>query len=213
MTSGVVYVVDDDRAIRDSLSLLLDLRGLAVHAFASAEAFLATVGGAEPAGCVMIDLRMDGTSGLELHKVMKERGWRIPCIVMSAYGDVATTRAALKSGAIDFLEKPLNDPDYLLEVVHHALAVDQAQRQAKARVDSLRERYARLTPRERDVMRRLSEGMSNREIAADLSISHRTIEIYKAGVFEKMGIRTTAELVRLEIELNDGIEPRRAHRA
>ena len=204
MTNGTVFVVDDDPAIRDSLSLLLGLRGLRARMFASAEEFLE---GYDPAqsGCALIDLRMGGIGGLELQQTLRERGWSLPCVVMSAYGDVATTRAALKAGAVDFLEKPLNDPDHLLAVVRHALEEDAARRRAMAHHRGLRERFGRLTPRERDVMLRLSEGMSNREIAADLKISPRTVEIYKAGVFEKMQIRTTAELVKLSIELGGGV--------
>jgi FixJ family two-component response regulator len=205
VTSGTVFVVDDDPAIRDSLSLLLGLRGVRSRMFKSAEEFLHEYDPSLP-GCALIDLRMDGIGGLELQQAIRDRGWLLPCVVMSAYGDVATTRAALKAGAVDFLEKPLNDPDYLLEVIRHALDEDDTRRRVAAHQRGLRERFGRLTPRERDVMMRLAEGMSNREIAADLRISPRTVEIYKAGVFEKMQIRTTAELVKLSIELGGGMQ-------
>jgi two-component system, LuxR family, response regulator FixJ len=209
VTTGTVFVVDDDPAVRDSLALLLGLQGLATRLFDSGEAFLETCDPSQ-GGCALIDLRMDGMSGLDLQAVMNARGWLLPCIVMSAYGDVATTRAALKAGAVDFLEKPLTDPAVLLDVVQHALEIDVARRQAAARVRGVHERFERLTPRERDVMRRLADGMSNRQVAEDLGISPRTVEIYKSRGFEKMQVRTTAELVRLSIELGSNVEAQRA---
>jgi RNA polymerase sigma factor (sigma-70 family) len=200
MSDGTVFVIDDDPAIRDSLGLLLGLHGMRSRMFASAESFLAAYDPAE-GGCALIDIRMSGMDGLALHGQILGRGWTLPCIMMSAYGDVATTRAALKAGALDFLEKPLDDEVLLLDVVRNALSVDEARRQSNARLRDVHERFGRLTGREREVMQRLADGLSNRQIAESLQISPRTVEVYKARLYEKLQIRTNSDLVKLALEL------------
>lgn len=203
MNEGTVFVVDDDPAIRDSLALLLGLHGLRSRMYASAESFLGAYDPAE-SGCALIDLRMPGMDGLALQQQIRERGWTLPCVIMSAHGDVATTRNALKGGALDFLEKPLDDEAVLLDVVRNAMSIGEARRQSSAQAREVEERFGRLTGREREVMHLLAEGLSNRQIAESLQISPRTVEVYKARLYEKLQIRTTAELVKLVLKAAPG---------
>lgn len=198
MTEATVYVIDDDPAVRDSLGLLLGLRGLRTQMFASAESFLETYDAAGR-GCVLIDVRMPGMDGLALFEEIGRRGWKIPCIVMSAYGDVAMTRGALKAGAFDFLEKPFDDVDVLIDVIQNAIQLDAAQQREVAEAEVLDERLRRLTGREREVMDLLAQGMSNRQVGESLGISPRTVEVYKARLLEKLQIRTITDLVRISL--------------
>jgi FixJ family two-component response regulator len=192
-----VYLVDDDVAICDALSLLLSLKGIHSRTFGSAEAFL-EAHRPEWRGCLLTDLRMPGMSGLALHQALLARGVTLPVVVLTAHGDVATARAALKSGAFDFLEKPVDD-DLLVDVLAHAIAHDaQLARETRERSQVL-EKVARLTTREREVLQSLSEGLQNREIASALQISPRTVEVYKARMMEKLDCRTLADVVRIGI--------------
>ena len=195
---ATVFVVDDDPAVRDSLGLLLGLRGLRTQMFDSAESFLAAY---DPAasGCALIDVRMPGMDGLALFDTIVGRQWSLPCIVMSAYGDVAMTRNALKAGAVDFLEKPFDDIDVLVEVIHNAISIDETRRRESSAHRQITDRLARLTARERDVMRLLVEGHSNRQVASELGISPRTVEVYKARLLEKLQVRTITDLVRIAL--------------
>ena len=194
-----VFVVDDDAAVRDALSLLISLKGMRAAVFASATDFLAVY---DPAwrGCLLADLKMPHMNGLELQEELRKRGIALPVVLLSAHGDVATTRAALKNGALDFLEKPVDDA-VLVDVLSNAIRID-AQRRVQ---DEDRTRVAgqleRLTPRERAVLEMLAEGLSHRDIAARLSISPRTVEVYKARMMEKMQCRTLADVVRIGSEL------------
>jgi len=198
-SEATVFVVDDDAAIRDALSLLISLHGLRAQVFASADSFLETYRG-EWRGCLLVDLQMPGMSGLELQAELKARGIALPVVVLTAHGDVATARAALKNGAADFLEKPVEDA-VLLDVLRNAIRLD-AERHSAAQAQAVAaERLARLTPRERDVLRLLAQGNQLREIAARLEISPRTVEVYKARMMEKLGCRTLADVVRVGSEL------------
>lgn len=197
MSDATVFIVDDDASVRDSLALLLSLRGFRTQSFASAEAFLDTYRG-DREGCLLTDLRMPGLSGLELHAELQRRGVALPVVVLTAHGDVATTRMAMKAGAFDFLEKPVDDA-VLLDVLHHAIAEDGRRREAARREQSVRERLDRLTPREADVLRLLVEGLQHRDVAERLSISPRTVEVYKARMMEKLQCRSIAELVRVAV--------------
>jgi RNA polymerase sigma factor (sigma-70 family) len=198
MTDPTVFVVDDDASIRDALSLLISLKGLRAAVFGSAEDFLAVY---EPGwrGCLLTDLKMPGMNGLELQTSLRERGMTLPVVVLTAHGDVNTTRAALKNGAVDFLEKPVDD-DVLLDVLVNAIRIDEERHRADAHRAQTTARLERLTPRERDVLDLLAEGLQHREIAERLAISPRTVEVYKARMMEKLHCRTLAEVVRLGAE-------------
>jgi FixJ family two-component response regulator len=197
MTDATVHIVDDDLAVRDSTALLLSLKGLRTRAFASAEDFLQVW---QPAlrGCLLLDVRMPGLSGLELMQLLAARGSRLPVIVITAHGDVATARAALKGGALDFLEKPV-DEDLLLEVIGNALEFDAHHHAAQASGDARRARLERLTRREREVMELITAGRHNREVAEVLGISARTVEVYRARLMEKLEARNLADLIRLAL--------------
>jgi FixJ family two-component response regulator len=193
--SQCVFIVDDDASVRDSLAVLLDLKGYRTQAFASAEEFLKNYRPAV-AGCLLLDVRMSGMSGLELQAALHERQSKLPIIVMTAHGDVPTARAALVAGALDFLEKPV-DPKLLLAMVHTALEDDAAQRTIARQVDQEKRKLDVLTARERQIMELIAEGTHNRDIATSLGISPRTVEGHKARVMEKLQIRNVTELVHL----------------
>jgi two-component system, LuxR family, response regulator FixJ len=185
-----IFIVDDDAAARDSLALLLSLKGFRTLTFARAEDFLATFR-EEWCGCILVDVRMPGMDGLTLQRELKLRNIKLPVIVMTAHGDVATARHALRAGAIDYLEKPLDD---------HALggAIDEALAfRVAAKVTPEKDDLSRLTRREREVMDLLVEGLANREIANQLDISPRTVEVYKARLMEKLNVKGLAELIRM----------------
>jgi two-component system, LuxR family, response regulator FixJ len=198
MNSPTVFIVDDDAAVRDSLAMLLELKGYGVRTFAGAEQFLAEYRPEWP-GCLVLDLRMPGMSGLELQSELARRGVGLPVIIVTAHGDVATARGALKAGAIDFIEKPIDD-EALVAAIGDALDRD-ARSRSRAQADaSAAERLARLTGREREVLELVTAGRHNREIAVDLGISPRTVEVYKARLMEKLQVRRVPELVRMVLE-------------
>lgn len=205
MSDATVFLVDDDVAVRDSLSLLLSLQGLRTQVFASAESFLETYRD-DWRGCLITDLRMPGMSGLELLAALGARGMRLPVVVLTAHGDVNTTRAALKSGAFDFLEKPVDDA-VLIDVLENAVRADAERHAVDAARADTRARIERLTPRERDVLGLIAEGLQNRDIAVRLGISPRTVEVYKARMMEKLNCRTLAEAVRISLESGAPAEP------
>jgi len=195
--NGTVFLIDDDPAIRDSLSLLLSLKGVRTQPFANAESFIETYRPDWP-GCVLTDLRMPGMTGLELQAVLRERQVEVPVVVLTAHGDVATARAALKNGAFDFLEKPIDDV-MLVEVLRNALRADRERRAAVTSRSSADARIERLTDREREVLALIAAGHQNREIATQLGISPRTVEVHKARIMEKLECRTLAELIRMNL--------------
>ena len=195
MNDAIVFVIDDDASVRDSINLILSLKGLRTQLFSSAEDFLEAYR-PEWRGCVLTDLQMPRMSGLDLQQAMRERGIPLPVVVLTAHGDVPTTRVAMKSGAFDFLEKPIND-EVLLDVLKNAIREDTHRHATERAGDALRSRLARLTPREREVLDLLVEGLSQREIAARLTISPRTVEVYKARMMEKLQCRSLAELIRV----------------
>lgn len=194
-----VFVVDDDASVRDALSLLISLKGMRASVFSSAEDFLAVY---EPTwrGCLLTDLKMPLMSGLDLQIELKNRGIDLPVVMLSAHGDVATTRAALKNGAVDFLEKPVDDA-VLVDVLSNAIRVDAQRREQETQRSRMSTLLDRLTPRERDVLELLAEGLNHRDIAARLEISPRTVEVYKARMMEKLQCRTLADIVRVGMEL------------
>src|SRR5512134_2406945 len=194
---ATVYIVDDDAAVRDALSLLLGVRGFRTACFASAESFLASHRPGEM-GCLLLDVRMPGMSGIELQAHLAAQGDPLPVIVITAHGDIPMARAALKAGAEDFLEKPI-DEDSLLRALHSALDRDFSRRQRAMESARFAERLRGLTLRERQVMDLVADGRSNREIAEVLGISLRTVEVHRARMMDKLAVRGVPELVRVVI--------------
>ena len=192
---GTVFLIDDDPSVRDSLSLLLSLKGIRTQLFATAETFIEAYR-PEWHGCVLTDLRMPGMTGLELQAALRERRLEVPVVVLTAHGDVATARAALKNGAFDFLKKPIDD-DMLLDVLRNALRVDCERRAAVTARATTDRRIERLTKREREILELIAAGHQNREIAPQLGISARTVEVHKARIMEKLECRSLAELMRV----------------
>ena len=184
----LVHVVDDDAALRDSLRWLLESAGHRVSTYPSAEAFLAAHA-AEQGGCLLLDIRMPGMSGLELQDELKRRGNAIPIVFITGHGDVPMAVNAVKKGALDFIEKPFND-QALLVLIDNALAIDAETRRKAAR-------FKKLTQREREVMECIVAGKRNQDIAAELSISIKTVEAHRAGVMRKMHVDSIAALVKL----------------
>ncbi|HEY2398711.1 MAG TPA: response regulator [Steroidobacteraceae bacterium] len=195
MSDPTVFVVDDDAPVRDSLSLLISLKGLRASVFASADDFL-KVYDPEWRGCLLTDLQMPGIGGLELQSILRERQIALPVVVLTAHGDVVNTRMALKNGAVDFLEKPVDD-DVLVDVLQNAIRIDAERHHSRMEQQNIAERLERLTPRERDVLVLLAQGSQHREIAERLSISPRTVEVYKARMMEKLQCRTLADVIRI----------------
>ena len=193
--SLVVYVVDDDASIRDSLALMLGLAGYATRLFADAESFLVAFE-ADWAGCVVADLRLPGLSGIELQARVRGRGSAIPFVIITAHGDVPAARAAFRGQAVDFIEKPFEDLQ-LRSAIETAFALE-SERLGSAelrRADAAK--LASLTPREREVLEHAVNGLHAKEIASALGISPRTVEVHKTRIMEKLEVRNIAELVRL----------------
>jgi two-component system, LuxR family, response regulator DctR len=195
VSDPTVHVVDDDAAIRDALSWLLRSRGLRACCWDSGEAFLAAWS-PDMVGCIVLDVRMDGMSGVEAYDRLLERGCAMPVLFLTGHGDVPLAVAALKKGAFDFVEKPFND-NHLADRLLEALRSDEALRRAREAHASVAERLAHLTPREREVMDRILAGEYNKTIADGLAIAVRTVEVHRARVFEKMGVRSAVELARV----------------
>ncbi len=193
----LVHVVDDDEAVRDSLALLLKSSGMSARTYNSAAAFLRALPNLA-SGCVLTDVRMPDLDGLELQRRLMELGVQMPVIVMTGHGDVPIAVEALKAGAADFLEKPFDDAQ-LLAAVSSALAAGQRAQDEQAALAGIARRLTSLTPREREVLDRLVAGQPNKTIAYDLGSSPRTVEVHRARVMEKMGVRNLPELVRMTI--------------
>lgn len=193
--SAVVYVVDDDEAVRDSLRLLLDSVDLVCRTYASATEFLDDHDPNQHS-CLVADIRMPGLSGLDLQDELNRRASTIPILFITGHGDVPMAVDAMKSGALDFIQKPFRDQD-LLDRIHQALERDEERRADNREAAEVRGRIAKLTGRETEVMQRVVKGQANKVIALDLGVSQRTVEIHRARVMQKMGARSLAELVRM----------------
>ena len=191
----VVYVVDDDASIRDSLALMLGLAGFATRLFADAESFLAAF---EPSwcGCVVADLRLPGASGIELQACVRDQGSALPFVIITAHGDVPAARAAFRAQAVDFIEKPFDDAQ-LRAAIETAFALESERLNSEELRRKDAEKLARLTPREREVLEHAVSGLHAKEIAAALHISPRTVEVHKMRIMEKLQVRNIAELVKL----------------
>jgi two-component system, LuxR family, response regulator FixJ len=194
-----VTIIDDDDAVRSSLKLLLKSVNLPVVVYASAQEFLPRYVLDQP-GCLVVDVRMPGMSGLELQQQLNLKGATIPVIFITGHGDISMAVEAMQHGAFDFLQKPFRDQD-LLDRVQRALEKDAANRRELAQADRIREHLKSLTPREREVMDMVTQGKANKVVAADLGVSQRTIEIHRARVMEKMHAGSLAQLVRMTLEL------------
>ncbi len=193
--TAVVYVVDDDEAVRDSLALLLESVELPCRTFASAAEFLETHD-PDQHSCLVADIRMPGMSGLDLQEELNRRSSTIPILFITGHGDVPMAVDAMKSGALDFIQKPFRDQE-LLDRIHQALESDEKHREENRELSETRDRLERLTARETEVMHRVVQGQANKVIAMDLGVSQRTVEIHRARVMQKMGARSLAQLVRM----------------
>jgi RNA polymerase sigma factor (sigma-70 family) len=194
-----VFIVDDDPSVRDALSLMLGVHNYRVAVFGDAESFL----GAHKfgwQGCVLLDIRTPGMDGLNLQKHLGEISPQLPVIVMTAHGDVSSARQAFRALAVDFLEKPL-DQKRLLSAVEEAFSVQREKSAKEMNRDYADRLIESLTPRESQVMGMVVAGRHNREIAAELNISPRTVEVHKARVMDKLGVRNVADLVRMSMQL------------
>jgi two-component system response regulator FixJ len=193
----VIYVIDDDAAMRDSLAFLLDVNGFKPQVYETADAFLAGVSAARPT-CVISDIRMPGMNGIELVRKLKGDGSSCPVILITGHGDVALAVEAMKAGAVDFIEKPFDDT-LLLDAIRAALEGRPASESESSAKKEAEARLAELSPRERDVLQGLVAGKINKVIAHDLSISPRTVEVYRANLMAKTGARSMSELMRLAL--------------
>ncbi len=198
MTEPQVHLVDDDPGVRDALAFLLGSRGLAVRSFDGGAALLATLdaGGPPPRGVFLLDVRMDGMSGTRLHDELIARGLRNPVLFLTGHGDIPMVVEALKKGAFDFLEKPYSD-NALADRIEQALAVEAAMQLVGAQAAERAARLASLTEREREVMQRVAAGKLNKVIADELQVAVRTVEVHRARVYAKLGVRSAAEVATL----------------
>ena len=194
-----IFVVDDDAAVRDALKLLLRSVGHAVETFGSAQEFLDAYG-EDRAGCLVLDIRMPGMSGLELQQKLNEKHSILPIIFITGHGDVPMAVEAMQAGAVDFIQKPFRDQD-LIDRINQALEKDGSNRAALGERNDIRRRLETLTPREREVLDLVVHGKANKVIAGDLKLSQRTVEIHRARVMEKMQASSLAHLVRMVLEV------------
>jgi FixJ family two-component response regulator len=196
---AMIFVVDDDASMREALQRLLRSVGLQVTTFASAREFLQHRGADVP-GCLVLDVRLPGLSGLDLQHELAAAQIDLPIIFMTGYGDIPMTVQAMKAGAVEFLTKPFRDQD-LLDAIQHALERDRVAWHRRAALAAVRQRYDRLTPREREVMRLVVAGWLNKQIAADLGTSEIMVKVHRGQVMRKMQAASVADLVRMAAQL------------
>ena len=192
-----IFIVEDDLAVRDALGLLLGRQGYSVSLFADAESFLAAYR-SDWTGCMLVDIRMPGMDGLALQQRLVDKGCRMPVIIMTGHGDVGSARQAFRAQAVDFLEKPI-DQAKLIEAIVEAQARHSVERDESASCEALARRLVSLTPRERQVMDLVVAGRHNRDIADELEISVRTVEVHKTRMMAKLDADSIADLVRLSL--------------
>jgi two-component system response regulator FixJ len=192
-----VFLVDDDHAVRDALGLLLESASLRTASFETARDFLDNCTPDRP-GCLVLDIRMPGMSGMELQDALIASGISLPVIFLTAHGNVPMSARAFRKGAVDFMEKPFDESD-LLERISEAIQLDRTNREAAAKQEDARTRLATLTPREHQVMLLTVAGKANKEIAAELELSHRTVEIHRGRVMEKTAARSLTSLIELAV--------------
>jgi FixJ family two-component response regulator len=201
----VIYVVDDDDGMRRALDTLLSTVGYKTAVYSRPTEFLANFKADAP-GCLVLDIRMPDMSGLEVQQQLNRMGSMMPVIFITGHGDVPMAVQAMKEGAFEFIQKPFRDQD-LLDRINHALKQDAENRSTVARRAEVQHRLETLTPRERQVMDMVVDGAANKVIAIDLNLSERTVEIHRAKVMEKMGARSVAHLVKLQLTLTDDAQP------
>lgn len=194
-TDPTVFIVDDDNEVREAIELLMHSIGLPACSFASAADYLNQFDPNAP-GCLVLDVRMKGMSGLELQEKLGEAPLHPPIIIITGHGDVPMAVRAVQAGAVDFLEKPFNDQT-LLDAVHRAIEQDASHRGRASRLADIAERLARLTPREREILEQIVAGKRNKVIAADLGISQSTVEAHRAKVMEKLEAKSLSDLMRM----------------
>lgn len=195
-----VFLLDDDPAVLDAVTMYLEAKGFAVRPYARAHDLLEHIDEAPIASCIVSDIRMPGISGLELQRVLNERGSTVPIILITGHGDIEMAVSAIKAGAANFLEKPLNELR-LVTCIEDALSATEKRHAEASEMDALNARRESLTERERQVMDLAARGSTNRQIASQLDISFRTVEIHRGKVMEKMGVASLAELVRISVKL------------
>ena len=195
----IVFLVDDDEAVRDSLGLLMKSVALTSRSFASADEFLAEYDPESP-GCLVLDIRMPGMSGMELQQKLIEMRAILPIIFITGHGDIPMAVEAMQRGAVDFIPKPFRDHE-LLDRINKAIEDDRENRDALVEREEVEKRVEKLTPREKQVMELVVQGKANKVIAGDLEVSQRTVEIHRARVMEKMQVRSLAQLVRMVMQI------------
>jgi FixJ family two-component response regulator len=203
---AIVFVVDDDASVRRSTERLVRPLGFGVQTFASAREFLDGARLERP-GCLVLDVRLPGLSGLDLQRELARRGVEIPIIFLTGHGDIPMTVRAMKAGAVEFLTKPVKSRD-LLGAIRGAIERGRVSHQARREVEALRERYERLTPREREVLPLVVAGLLNKQIAGELAASERTVKFHRAHIMKKMQAESLAELVRMVERLGLGAQGR-----
>ncbi len=194
---AITYVIDDDKAVRESLRWLIESVGLPVETYGSARDFLNSFSNDRP-GCIVLDVRMPEISGLELQEHLKAHDIQTPIIIITGHGDVPMAVRALKNGAVDFIEKPFND-QALLDRIQHALQHDTETRNKQALLGVAKDGLAHLTKREHEVLNRVIAGESSKRIAADLGLSTKTVEAHRAKIMQKLQVKSVAELVRVTV--------------
>ena len=199
-SKSVVFIVDDDPSIRSLLTKLVQSIGLPVEAFASSQEFLSRARPEDPA-CIILDVRMPGLSGLDLHERLVQSGIDVPVIFITGFGSIPQSVRAMKAGAVDFLEKPFEN-QALLDAVNRALERSRLALQHRSELREMRDRIKSLTPREHEVFVRIAAGLANKQVADELALSEKTVKIHRARVMQKMQARTFAELVRIAEKLN-----------
>ena len=199
MADALVNVVDDDAAVRDSIRLLLSSIGLTVRCYADAQSFLDSYD-ADELACIVLDIRMPGMSGLSLQEALNARGCTQPIIFITGHGDIPMAVQAMRNGAVDFIQKPFRDQD-LIDCIHEALSSARAVHTTREDLALLRRRVESLTARERDVFDRVAAGLANKQIAHELGVSQRTVEIHRAHVMEKLAAKNLAQLVRFHVQV------------
>ncbi|MGD9786955.1 MAG: response regulator transcription factor [Sulfuricellaceae bacterium] len=195
-----VFVVDDDDALRDSILWLLESIGLSAEMYPSASDFLKACN-PERSGCLLLDVRMPGMSGMELLERLKANNVLLPVIIITGHGDVPMAVRAIKSGALDFIQKPFNGQD-LLDRVQYALKLDQENRLKRSEISHLRAHFDTLTPREREIMEHVTAGKSSKIIARDLGISAKTVDIHRANIMKKLQVHSVADLIQTKLALS-----------
>ncbi len=194
----LIYVIDDDEAVRDSMGMLLESADLPYRCFSSADSFFAEHDGSQR-GCLILDIRMPGMSGIELQQKLTQMGSSLPIIFITGHGDVPMAVEAMRRGALDFLRKPVNEENFL-ERVTHALDQESGDWHQKLDRDQAQQRIASLTEREHEVFLLVAEGQANKAVASKLGISERTVEVHRAQVMKKLDARTLAQLVRIHLQ-------------